>query len=140
MYIVLLMNVIAQKYRLTKRLGKGQFGSVCEGVCMKTSKKYAIKLEKTDAPFSLLKHEAKVAQTLEHPNLNRCHGVVLRKTECYLILDLFKAPNLKQFIHNDRDGVIQRFSQLVEGVCLGLAHMHSKGWVHLDLKPDNILL
>jgi eukaryotic-like serine/threonine-protein kinase len=133
------------EYLLVSTVATGKTTVIWEAIHEATNQPFALKMLLTEAlkdadEKALLKHEAKVAQTLEHPNLNRCHGVVLRKTECYLILDLFKAPNLKQFIHNDRDGVIQRFSQLVEGVCLGLAHMHSKGWVHLDLKPDNILL
>ncbi|NQV26547.1 MAG: serine/threonine protein kinase [Rhodopirellula sp.] len=89
---------------------------------------------------ALLKLEAKIGSLMEHPNLIRNHGVVIRKTECYLLMDLFKTPNLKAFISSNIQMVHANFRQLVEGICAGLGHMHGKGWVHRDLKPENILL
>ena len=132
-------------YLLVSPVATGKTTQIWEAIHEATNQPFALKMLLPEAmndasEKALLKHEAKVAQTLEHPNLNRCHGVVIRKTECYLILDMFKSPNLKAFIHHDRPGVLQRFGQLMEGICLGLGHMHQKGWVHLDLKPDNILM
>lgn len=132
-------------YLLISLVANGKLSQIWEVMHEQTNQKLAMKLLLPEAmddadEKELLKHEAKVAQSLEHPILIRCHGVVMRKTECYILLDLFKAMNVKQFIKADLRGVHMRFRKLVEDVCNGLGHMHDKGWVHKDLKPDNILL
>jgi eukaryotic-like serine/threonine-protein kinase len=132
-------------YVLLNVIATGKASQVWEVMHEQSGQTMAMKLLLPEAMFdnidkNLLKHEYKVAQTLEHPNCCRSHGIVMRKTECYLLMDLFKTPNLKILIHSDIVAVQSRFAKLVEGVCLGLGHMHEKGWVHKDLKPDNILL
>lgn len=132
-------------YLLVSVVATGKLAQVWEVMHEQTSQKFAMKLLLPEAmndpdEKELLKHEAKVAQQLEHPVLVRCHGVVIRKTECYLLMDLFKTMNLKQFIKADIKGVQIRFRKIVEDCCNGLGHMHDKGWVHKDIKPDNILL
>ena len=132
-------------YILISQIGTGKTCQVYEVMHEQSSAMLAMKLMNPEAMAdseekALLKHEGKVAQQLEHPNLIRCSGIVMRKTECYLLLDLFKTPNLKVMLHNDTVAVHSRMKKLIEGVCAGLQHMHDKGWVHKDLKPDNILM
>ena len=132
-------------YILLAVVATGKLTQIWEVAHETNGQKFAMKMllpEALDDPSEreLLKQECKVAQTLSHTNLIRCHGVVLRKTECYVLMDYFKAPNLKQFIQSDLKGAQSRFRQFLEQSCLALGHMHEKGWVHKDIKPDNILL
>ncbi len=132
-------------YILIAPIASGKSGIVWEVMHEQSNQMFAMKLLNKNAmqdpdEKTLLKLEAKLGAMMEHPNLIRNHGVVIRKTECYLLMDLFKTPNLKAFINSDIKMVHMNFRQLVEGVCAGLGHMHSKGWVHRDLKPENILL
>lgn len=132
-------------YLLIGIIGTGKTCQVYEVMHEQSGAMMAMKLMLPEAMSdsdekALLKHEGKVAQLLEHPNLIRCSGIVMRKTECYLLLDLFKTPNLKLMMHNDPIAVQIRLKKLIEGVCAGLGHMHDKGWIHKDLKPDNILM
>ena len=132
-------------YLLIAPIASGKSGIVWEVMHEQSNKMFAMKLLNQNAmqdpdEKSLLKLEAKLGAMMEHPNLIRNHGVVIRKTECYMLMDLFKTPNLKAFINSGIEMVHTNFRQLVEGVCAGLGHMHGKGWVHRDLKPENILL
>ncbi|MBI1312499.1 protein kinase [bacterium] len=132
-------------YLLISVIGTGKTAQIWEVMHEQSGHMFAMKLLLPEAMAdaeekAFLKHEAKVAEQLEHPNLIRAHGLVMRKTECYFLMELFKTPNLKQFIFSDRPGVLERFRKLVEGTCAGLGYMHDKGWVHKDIKPDNILL
>ncbi|MDG2360301.1 MAG: protein kinase [Planctomycetaceae bacterium] len=132
-------------YILIAPIASGKSGIVWEVMHEQSNQMFAMKLLNKNAmqdpdEKALLKLEAKLGAMMEHPNLIRNHGVVIRKTECYLLMDLFKTPNLKAFINSGIDMVHTNFRQLVEGICAGLGHMHGKGWVHRDLKPENILL
>ena len=105
---------------------------------------FAMKLLLPDAAkdaeqIATLKHEAKVGQSLEHPNFLRILKFVKGKQNSYLLMELFRSPNLKQMLSSDPSAVRSRFTRLTEQLCTALAFMHSKGWLHHDLKPDNIL-
>lgn len=132
-------------YILIAPIASGKSAVVWEVMHEQSNQMFAMKLLNQNAmqdseERSLLKQEAKIGSLMEHPNLIRNHGVVIRKTECYLLMDLFKTPNLKAFLNSNIQLIHMNFRQLVEGVCAGLGHMHGKGWVHRDLKPENILL
>lgn len=132
-------------YVLIAPIASGKSGIVWEVMHEQSNQMFAMKLLNANAmqdpeEKAWLKLEAKIGGMMEHPNLIRNHGVVIRKTECYLLMDLFKTPNLKAFINSGIEMVHMNFRQLVEGICAGLGHFHSKGWVHRDLKPENILL
>ncbi len=133
------------EYQLISVIATGKMSQVWEVVHEQSGQKFAMKLLLPEAmkepdEIELLKHEGKLAQSFEHPILIGCHGIVSRKTECYLLLDLFKTPNIKQWLHNNVKAVQSRLPRLMEQVCQGLGYMHDKGWVHKDIKPDNILL
>jgi serine/threonine protein kinase len=132
-------------YILIGVIGNGKTCQVYEAMHEQSGAMVAMKLMLPESMAdsdekALLKHEGKVAQLLEHPNLIRCNGIVMRKTECYLLLDLFKTPNLKAFTHSEPVTIQILLKKIIEGVCSGLQHMHDKGWIHKDLKPENILV
>lgn len=132
-------------YVLLSVIATGKTSQVWEVMHEQSGRTYAMKMLLPEAMAdpdekSLLKLESKLAKMFEHPNLIQTHGLVMRKTECYLLLDLFKTPNLNQWISNERATVETLMRKLVEGTCLGLGYMHDKGWIHKDIKPDNILI
>ncbi len=87
-----------------------------------------------------LKHEAKVGQSFQHPNLIRILDVVVTRDYGYFLMELFRSASLKQMLRSERPVAQGRLKKMMEGVCQALAHMHEKGWIHKDVKPDNILL
>ena len=58
-----------------------------------------------------------------------------------MLLELFKVPNLKQqIISGGYKKLHHRAKEILTDCAAGLAHMHEKGWIHRDIKPDNFLL
>lgn len=123
-------------YALGEVLGEGNFGVVYSGTHNKTSEDVAIKFETQDLPTSLLKHEAKVLLSLKGtrgiPRLISYgsyqgvkYMVMNRMTYSIDVSSLsFYGKSVKD-IESELSGVLRT--------------IHSKGFVHRDVKPDNIM-
>lgn len=126
-------------------IASGKHAQVWEAQEENTANRFALKVLLPEAMLDpeqvqILKYEGKVAQSLDHPNVIKWFATVHRKTNIYLVMELFRALNIKNFIANDAAGVQMRLRKIIDCTCLALQHMHEKGWIHLDVKPDNILL
>ena len=132
-------------YQLTACVATGNASEIWEvsntsggsqPLCMKLLLPHA--LADSDAK-QVLKHEAKVGKALDHPSIIKVHKVAVTKKHGYMLMDFFRAPNIKQQITSDPAGLQSRFRKVFESLCLALGYMHEKGWVHKDIKPENIL-
>jgi serine/threonine-protein kinase len=138
-------DFIIDKYKMLSPLATGTTTQVWEVTEVNSPKRVAMKLLLPEA-FKLpvnklsLKHEHKAGKVFDHPNIIKFHELVLTKKQGYIIMDLFRAPNVKQQIKTDLNMVHVRFKRFVELMCLALEHVHEKGWLHKDIKPDNMLI
>jgi serine/threonine protein kinase len=133
------------KYKLVNCIASGQATQIWEALDSETTRRVAMKLllpEKLTDPemISGIKNEFKVASSFDHPNIPKYLEIVANKKMAYFTMELFNAPNLKTQLYNDIRGVHIRLKRLVELVAMALEHIHERGWVHRDIKPDNILM
>jgi serine/threonine protein kinase len=87
-----------------------------------------------------LKYEAQIAKQLEHPNIVKFESYSSSRDHTYILMEYFRAPNLKLQIKNDRHSVHLRMKKLLDGLCSALQHVHDKGFIHRDIKPENVLV
>lgn len=107
---------------------------------------YAVKWLPPGAKYSRstvaeLKHEYNVGVALEHPCIIKTYEFGNTSNGAFMLLELFKVPNLKQqIISGGYKKLMHRAKPILTAAAAGMAHMHEKGWIHRDIKPDNFLL
>ncbi|HVJ85956.1 MAG TPA: serine/threonine-protein kinase [Caulifigura sp.] len=138
-------NTIIDDYELVNCLATGNISQIWEVKQVSSSQTFAMKLLLPEALANSehrasLKHEASVGKRFDHPNIIRILQLKMSKKHGYFTMEYFRAPNLKSMLRSDLTGARVRVRKMMEAVSQALAHMHEKGWVHRDVKPDNILI
>ncbi len=87
----------------------------------------------------LLEHELKVAKSLDHPTIVKVDRLVTTGGPPHLVMEMCPHPNLKKQIAAGVAALSPKLQRIVTEIALGIDHMHARGWLHRDLKPDNVL-
>jgi len=141
------MAVDIPNYRIIEKLGVGAQSRVFRARCMRTGQDYTVKIVKIvkpeDASFiDLLKTEYAIGSTIDHPVIRKVYELRLlrerfRVRGAILFLEYVNGQPLsdKEF-RRPMDEILRIFRE----TAYGLQAMHIAGWVHADLKPNNIMV
>ena len=128
-------------YRLLGLVGQGQFGRVFCAIHRKTGEVVALKdLNRDRLPTHKFLRELRFLLSLEHPNIVTCQALEHTATGRQLVLDYCEGGPLRRLIEHDTQLSLPKSLDIVADVLAGLDHAHSKGIIHCDIKPENILL
>lgn len=132
-------------YRLARLIRTGHSCYVWEAVKEDTKERFALKMLRSDMAkdrdeIKHLKHEWEVAKDLHHPNVIRIHDFSTDYHAPFLVLELFSALNLKQVLREGPEPLAYLAEKIIQQTCHGLHYLHQRGWVHCDIKPDNMLV
>ncbi len=134
-------------YRLLRLVGEGAMSRVYLGYDPRHLRQVAVKilaehLAGDKAFVNRFYREARMSRVLSHPNLVRglAYGFDAAALKHYLILEYVDGPNALSVM--ERTGPLTVGAVVRIGVELArvLGHMHFLGFVHRDVKPDNVLL
>lgn len=131
-------------FQLLRLIRAGQTTQVWEAMREGSETRIALKvLSQTHAKdrteIGQLKHETMVAKTMDHPNVIRIHDYHDEFGLPFISMQLFAARNLKIELRERPETLDLNIQKIVKGAAEGLAHMHDRGWIHCDIKPDNFL-
>jgi eukaryotic-like serine/threonine-protein kinase len=78
-----------------------------------------------------VRREGRLLQRLTHPNIVRAYEV----HRSYLVLETLSGSTLRALGALEHDDAVEMGRQL----CSAVGYLHRQGWLHLDLKPDNLI-
>ncbi|HEU5142775.1 MAG TPA: protein kinase [Solirubrobacterales bacterium] len=84
--------------------------------------------------------EAEALEALAHPSLVRGFDVVLDGTHPHVLIEHLEGPSLRRLIKRDGAIGLEQLLPLAAHVAGALQCMANRGYVHLDVKPDNIVM
>ncbi|WP_306321028.1 MULTISPECIES: serine/threonine-protein kinase [unclassified Streptomyces] len=142
-------RVIAGRYRLEARIGRGGMGVVWRAADTLLGRQVAVKELAVDETLSedeaeqqreRMLREARAVAQLQHPNVIVVHDVVLYEGHPYIVMDLVNGDSLADRIA--REGPVEPLEAARIGLALlgALRVAHAAGVLHRDLKPANVLL
>jgi serine/threonine protein kinase len=133
-------------YRLRNLIATGQSSQVWEVVEMSSSRHMAMKTLLPEASKDreqrrMLLHEAAVGQKLAHPNIVKILKISSEpKKPIYMIMEFFPAGSMKfRIINKQTDFIKEHGLAIFKQIATALAYMNTSGWLHRDVKPDNML-
>lgn len=133
-------------FNLIKRLGTGARSTIYLATDEQSKTKVALKRVIYEKPedsriFEQVETEYKVAQRIDHPYVRKCHKLkkirnLFKVKELLLSMELFEAKTLEESPTLSLLDVLLVFRM----VASGLDAMHHRGYIHCDIKPNNILM
>lgn len=133
-------------YKVLKHMWTGQTSQLFEVVEVSSGRHFAMKLllpERVHDPVhrNFLFHEAEVGKQLAHPNIIRIIKVERSTNNPHFVMEYFPAGNLKmRIMRKEHDFLREKGLDILKQAATGFAFMNAKGWVHRDVKADNILV
>jgi len=131
-------------YRVEKVLGEGGYASVSLATCTATGQKVAIKAFNKDGvdPDHLkrIRFEVKVMKALKHPNIVHLMNSHETDKQIFLVMQYCCGGELLQHLIKNGRMAEPDAKKIFKQICLAVNFAHHSGFIHRDLKLDNIFL
>lgn len=140
-------EVIENRFRLVRPLGKGGMGTVFLAEQVDMERQVVIKLlspelvQEVPDVVDRFRLEATAAAQLNHPNVVQLF--VFGRTSgghLYLAMEYVEGRSLAELLHDEGRLSEVRALRIVDQICAGLSAAHHAGIVHRDLKPENVMI
>jgi len=129
-----------KKYKLTKKLGAGSFGDIYLGVHVQTGDEVAVKLESVRAQHPQLLYEGKVIRHLRGTGIPEVHWIGTEGDSNVMIIEVLGASLEDLFNYCHRRFSLKTVCMVGEQMISRLEYVHSRTFLHRDVKPDNFLM
>ena len=138
-------TLIAGRYEVREHIATGGMASVFKTWDHRVERLVAMKvlrsLDKNDVrAVERFRREARAAAKLAHPNAVTIYDFVEEFGQYFLVMEYIHGPTLKQLIAQRRYLHAHEALEIAAQVCAVLQVAHARGFIHRDIKPQNIML
>ena len=138
-------RLLDNRYEILEVIGTGGMAVVYKARCHRLNRLVAVKILKDDyledEDFRRRFHtESQAVAMLSHPNIVSVYDVSTSLTADYIVMELIEGISLKQYM--EKKGVLNWKETLHFAIQIAkaLEHAHSRGIVHRDIKPHNVMV
>ncbi|MBS0202172.1 MAG: protein kinase [Planctomycetes bacterium] len=133
------------QYKVLDLLGAGGMGWVYRAADTNTQEIVAMKvlldrLKEDRGMLARFQQEARAGLVLDHPHIVRTRATGSAGGMLYMILDFVEGPSLLELLLRRKRLPWSLACDVARQAALGLHHAHQSGWVHRDVKPQNLLI
>ncbi|MEV6873416.1 serine/threonine-protein kinase [Amycolatopsis sp. NPDC051128] len=132
-------RVVANRYRLEEELGRGGMGVVWRAVDLELGRQVTLK-RALGEDAGQIRREARIGAGLLHSNVVTVFDTVVDGDAQWLVTEYLAARSLEELVDDGGPLSEVRVRRIGAQLAAALADMHSRGIVHRDVKPGNVLV
>ena len=138
-------KMLDNRYEILELIGTGGMAYVYKAKCHLLNRLVAVKILKSelanDADFRRrFKDESRAVAMLSHPNIMAVYDVSRREDMDYIVMELLDGITLKQYMERRGQMDWREALHFITQILKALSHAHSRGIIHRDIKPHNIMI
>ena len=138
-------KMLDDRYEILELIGSGGMANVYKARCHRLNRLVAIKILKSDladnADFRRRFHdESQAVAQLSHANIVAVYDVSTNPDREYIVMELIDGITLKQYMERRGRMDWRESLHFITQIMRGLSHAHSRGIIHRDIKPQNIMV
>ena len=127
------------RYAIRRVIGVGGMGVVYEAHDARLDRRVAVKVLRPDLVADGLLAEAQAMARLQHPNIVAVHDAGTFEGQLFVCMEYVAGTTLRDWL-TARPRSWREVLRIFHATGRGLAYVHARGLVHLDFKPDNVLV
>lgn len=138
-------KMLDNRYEILERIGTGGMAVVYKAKCHRLNRLVAVKILKSDLAQNedfrrRFNAESQAVAQLSHPNIVSVYDVSKGGDTEYIVMELIDGITLKQYMEKRGQLNWRESLHFITQIMRGLSHAHSRGIVHRDIKPQNIMV
>ncbi len=138
-------KMLDKRYELLELIGSGGMANVYKAKCHRLNRMVAVKILKSDlaedADFRRrFRDESQAVAQLSHANIMSVYDVSRHGELEYIVMELLEGITLKQYMERRGQMDWREAMHFITQIMRGLSHAHSRGIIHRDIKPQNIMI
>ena len=138
-------KILDDRYEILELIGTGGMANVYKALCHRLNRYDAVKIMRDDTAADecfrrRFRTESQAVAMLSHPNIVSVYDVSHNENIEYIVMELVDGITLKQYMKEHGALPTDEVLNFSIQIARALAHAHSKGIIHRDIKPQNVML
>lgn len=138
-------KILDDRYEILELIGTGGMANVYKALCHRLNRYDAVKIMRDDTAADecfrkRFRTESQAVAMLSHPNIVSVYDVSHNDNIEYIVMELVDGITLKEYMKEHGALPADEVLNFSIQIARALVHAHSKGIIHRDIKPQNVML